>query len=102
MVRDLLDQTLGFQILQSLTGDGAVDAQAINQNTDSDELVSGDFLHHLVVGGLVHEDGVFSLLLGLSLRPLLLLSFSTSRSFSSRSLLRKENDLEIVFKKGKF
>lgn len=105
---DLLDQTLSFQFDQSTTSDGTVDAQAIDQDTNGDELVGGDFLQHLVVGGLVHDDSVVTLFLGLSLRPLLLLCLSTRNSLRSGSLInglgekseeRRERERELKTKK---
>ena len=66
-----LDHSLGLQFGQSLAGSATVDLKTVHKNGDGDELVSGDFLHHLVHGGLVDGDGVVGLLLNLSLRPLL-------------------------------
>ena len=84
---DLLNDTLTLQIDQSTTSDGSIDTETIDQDTDGDEFVGGDFFHEFVESGLVHDDGVFSLLLGLSLGPLLLLSLGTSACRFSRSLL---------------
>jgi hypothetical protein len=86
VMANLLNDTLTLQIDQSTTSDGSIDTEAIDEDTNGDEFVGGDFFHELVISGLVHGDGVFSLFLGLSLGPLLLLSFSTGTSGFSRSL----------------
>jgi hypothetical protein len=49
----------------------------VNHDTNGDELVSGDLLHDLVVGGLVEDDSVVRLILGLSLGPFLLLGLAS-------------------------
>lgn len=91
VMNNLLDDSLSLQVDQSATSDGAVDTETIDQDTDGDEFVGGDFLHELVISGLVHNDGVLGLLLGLSLGPLLLFTLSTSACrFSSRSLIVRE------------
>jgi len=75
-VADLLDQTLSLQIQESLASARTVDLQAVDEDGGGDELVGGNLLDHLGVGLLVHDGGVVGLLLGLTLRPLLLLSFA--------------------------
>ena len=72
-----LDDTLGLQLAQSLAGNAAVDLQAVNHGGGGDDLGDGDLLHHLLGGGLVQEDGVVGLLLGLSLGPLLFLALAS-------------------------
>jgi hypothetical protein len=88
VMANLLDDTLTLQLGQSATSNRSVNTETIDQNTDGDEFVGGNFFHELVISGLVHNDGVIGLFLGLSLGPLLLFSFSTAGAcrFSSRSL----------------
>lgn len=76
MVANLLDQPLGLKVSESLAGAGSVDLQAVNKDGGSDQLVGGDLLQHLGVGLLVHDGSMVSLLLGLALRPLLLLALA--------------------------
>ena len=52
--------------------------QPFTDDGGGDQLVRGDFLQKLVVGGLVEEDQVVQLVAGLSLRPLLLLGLAAS------------------------
>lgn len=73
MVADLLDQTLGFKISEGLASARSVDLHAVNEDSGGDELVGGDLLQDLGGGLLVHDGGIVDLLLGLSLRPLLLI-----------------------------
>lgn len=70
------DDTLLLKLLDSSTSEGTVDTKTVNEDGGSDELVSLNFLEELVVGVLVKDDGVVSLVLNATLRPLLLLSFS--------------------------
>ena len=71
MGRDGDDDTLGSQLADSETGKGAADAETVNQDGGGDQLVGGDLLHELVVGGLVEDDGVVGLILNLTLGPFL-------------------------------
>ena len=84
MVADLLDQTLSLKVEESLAGAGAVDLQAIDEDGGGDELVGGDLLEHLGVSLLIHDGGVVGLLLGLTLRPLLLLSFADVKGLNRK------------------
>ena len=96
-MRHLGDQTLRLHLIQQAAGQGAVDAMTVNHHTNGDQFVSRDFLHDLVVGGLVNDDGVLGLLLGLSLRPLLLLGLSSGRRgwFSSGCLKQSISTLAL-------
>ena len=67
------DETLVGELTDGSAGKGAVDAETVNENGGRDELVGGNLLHQLVVGGLVEDDGVVGLILNLSLGPLLLI-----------------------------
>lgn len=67
------DDTLVSELADGSAGKGAVDAETVNENRGGDELVGGNLLHQLVVGGLVEDDGVVGLILNLSLGPLLLI-----------------------------
>lgn len=59
------------ELADSSAGKGAVDAETVNKDGGRDQLVGGDLLHQLVVGGLVEDDGVVGLVLNLSLGPFL-------------------------------
>jgi len=67
------NDTLGSQLADSEAGKGAADAETIDQDGGRNQLVGGDLLHELVVGGLVEDDGVVGLILNLSLGPFLLI-----------------------------
>jgi hypothetical protein len=72
VVADLLDQTLRLKVGEGLASARSVDLHAINEDGGGDELVGGDLLKDLGSGVLVHDGSIVNLLLGLSLRPLLL------------------------------
>lgn len=59
------------QLADSNAGEGSIDAETVDQNGGRNQLVGGDFLHKLVIGGLVEDDGVVGLVLDLSLGPFL-------------------------------
>ena len=87
MGNNLPDQALGIQLPQGLSGDGTANLKPFTDDGRSDELVSGDFLLQLVVGGLVEGDQIVQLIAGLSLGPLLLLGLvATSRQWYFRVL----------------
>lgn len=68
---DTFDNSIRFQLDEGLAGSASVNLQAVHKDSDGDEFVSRNFLHHLIHGGLVHGDGIVGLFLNLSLRPLL-------------------------------
>ena len=55
---DALDLSLGTQVLDGATSEGATDLHTIGDDGRSDDLVVGNFLHHLVVGGLIEDASV--------------------------------------------
>ncbi len=59
------------KLADSSAGKGAVDAETVNKDRGRDQLVGGDLLHELVIGGLVEDDSVVGLVLDLSLGPFL-------------------------------
>lgn len=65
------NETLSSQLADSETGKGTVDAETVDQDGGRNQLVGGDLLHELVVGGLVENDGVVGLVLDLTLGPFL-------------------------------
>lgn len=69
---NLTDETLGHELVDGTAGERAVDLQTLGNDRGGDQLVGGDFLEELLIGGLIEEDQVVQLLLRLSLRPLLL------------------------------
>ena len=80
MVHDPLDGALLLKMPDGHPGKTAVDLQPLNQNRLRDKLEGWNFFQDTVVDGLVEDDGVDSLVLDLSLRPLLLLcGFAAAR-----------------------
>lgn len=63
MADDLLDDTLLLKIGEGRTGEGAVDLESINEDSDRDQTEVGHILHQAVVGGLVKNDSVLGLVL---------------------------------------
>lgn len=55
------------------TSQAAIDLEPLDEDALADETPCWHFLHDAVVRGLVEHDGVLSLVLNLSLGPLLLL-----------------------------
>jgi len=80
VVNDPLDLTVLLQVPDSNAGERAVNFETLDEDALADEAESGDFTDDTVVGGLVERDGVLSLVLDLSLRPLLLLCRLSSRA----------------------
>lgn len=73
MMDNSLDETLPLQVLDSNTGETAVNLETFDEDGLGDVSEGRDFLEDTVVGGLVKGDGVLGLVLDLSLGPLLLL-----------------------------
>lgn len=73
VVHDCLDLPLLLQMPDCNAGERATDLQPLDEDRLADETEGGDLLHDTVVGRLVNHDSVLSLVLDLSLRPLLLL-----------------------------
>lgn len=79
-MHDPLDGALLLKMPDGHPGKTAVDLQPLNQDRLRDELEGRNFFQDTVVDGLVEDDGVDSLVLDLSLRPLLLLcGFAAAR-----------------------
>ena len=66
MTDDLLDGTSLLEVLEGLAGDGTVDFQAIDEDSDRDQAVGLDILLEALVGLLVENDGVLCLVLDCS------------------------------------
>lgn len=80
MVYNPLDLTILLQMPDSNPGETAIDLQPLNEDALADESEGGDFLDDAVVCSLVKGDGVLSLVLDLSLGPLLFLrGFAATR-----------------------
>jgi hypothetical protein len=60
---NLLDLTVGLEVVERLPGERSVDLQAIDEGGNGDEAVRLDILLELVVDRLVENDGVLSLVL---------------------------------------
>ena len=73
MVDDPLDLPLLLQVPDSYTRKGAVHLQPLDEDGLADEAEGGYFFKDTVVGGFVQSHSVLSLILDLSLGPLLLL-----------------------------
>lgn len=63
---NLLDGALGFEIVQGLAGERAVDLQAVDEDGDGDQAVGLDILVETLLEGLVEDDGVDGLVLDYS------------------------------------
>lgn len=61
-----LDLSLLLEVLEALTGQGAVDLESVDEGSDGDETVGLDVLVQLVGSGLVEDDGVLRLVLDCS------------------------------------
>merc|ERR1719350_1921694 len=73
-----LDNALAGHLLQCALGERSSDLQPFRNFGRSDQLVRRDLLVEFVIGILVEQDQVIQLIPGLSLRPLLLLSLTTT------------------------
>ena len=63
VVDDLADLSLLLEVGESTAGEGTVDLEAIDKGGDGYKAVGLDILLELVVGSLVEDDGVLSLVL---------------------------------------
>lgn len=63
MGNDLADLSLLLEVGESTAGEGTVDLEAIDKGGDGYKAVGLDILLELVVGSLVEDDGVLSLVL---------------------------------------
>ena len=70
---NLLDGTLGLEVVQGLACERAVDLQAIDEDGDGDETVGLDILVETLLEGLVEDDGVDGLVLHCSRKSTLAL-----------------------------
>ena len=68
-----LDQLLPLEVLDGNASQAAVNFKAFDEDALADELEGGGFLQDAIVGSLVEDNGVLSLIFDLSLGPLLLL-----------------------------
>lgn len=73
MVYNLLNLPILCEMADSNTGKTAVDFETFDKDTLADEAEGGYFFKDTVVGGFVQSHSVLSLILDLSLGPLLLL-----------------------------
>ena len=74
-----LDQVLPLEVLDGNASQAAVNFKAFDEDALADELEGGGFLQDAIVGSLVEDNGVLSLIFDLSLGPLLLLCGFSSR-----------------------
>lgn len=74
-----LDVSLLLHMSDSNASQAAIDLETFDENALADEFEGGDFLHDTVEGDFVESDSVLSLILDLSLRPLLLLCRFSAR-----------------------
>ena len=77
---NLLDGTLGLEVVQGLACERAVDLQAIDEDGDGDQTVGLDILVETLLEGLVEDDGVDGLVLHCSRKSTLALGFFVSDS----------------------
>lgn len=66
MADNLLDGALGFEIVQGLARERAVDLQAVDEDGDGDQTVGLDVLVETLREGLVEDNGVDGLVLDCS------------------------------------
>ena len=66
-----LDQSLPFHLVEGFPCQRGPDLQPLAQHCGCDELVAGNLLVHLVVGGLVKQSQVVQLVANFPLGPLL-------------------------------
>ena len=69
--RNLANEILRHQFLDSCARKTAVDLQTLRNHGSSDQAVRRDLLQQFVIGGLIKEHRVVQLFLCLSLRPFL-------------------------------
>ena len=81
MMYDPLDKSFFLKVTDSDTGQATTNFETFNENTLTDEFESGNFFEDTVVGGLVKRNGMYGLVLDLSLRPLLFLCRFSTRSY---------------------
>merc|ERR1712194_346617 len=93
LLTNVNDESLLLQMTNGLARHGTVDLQALAHHRWRDQLCLWDFLHHLVVGGLVKLNHICKFLLDLALRPLFLLRLATSLGSFHLRFLRLLNDL---------
>lgn len=63
VTNNLLDLTVGLEVLKALAGKGAVDLEAIDEGGNGDQTVGLNILVELLGSGLVEGDGVLGLVL---------------------------------------
>jgi hypothetical protein len=63
VTNNLLDLTVGLEVLKALAGKGAVDLKAIDEGGNGDQTVGLNILVELLGSGLVEDDGVLGLVL---------------------------------------
>lgn len=76
-VNDPFDQPFFFQFTDSNTSETSIDFESFNEDRNANKPEGGNFLVNSVIRGLINSDGVLGLVLDLSLRPFLLLCFTT-------------------------
>lgn len=80
MVNDALDRSIPLQMSDSKTSKTSTNLQSLDKDALADESEGGDLLDDSVEHDLVKGDGVLSLILDLSLGPLLFLcGFTATR-----------------------
>lgn len=63
VANNFLDETLLFEVGESLAGQAAVDLETVNKSSDGDQAVGLYILVELLGSGLVEDDGMLSLVL---------------------------------------
>lgn len=63
MADNLLDGTLGLEVVQGLACERAVDLQAVDEDSDGDQTVGLDVLVETLLELLVHDNGMDGLVL---------------------------------------
>jgi len=73
VVHDTLDEVLPLEVADGHTSQRAVDFETLDEDRLANEAPGGSLLENTIEGRLVKNNGVLSLVLDLSLRPLLFL-----------------------------
>jgi hypothetical protein len=83
---DLLDQTLGLEVLNGGPSKASVDSQLIRNGGDGNKTGLGNVREELGISSLVEVDSVVSLLLGLARVPLLMSGITKLAGFINRRI----------------
>jgi hypothetical protein len=87
---DTADLSCLLKVANGPASKTGVDLHAVRDDGSGDELVGGDILQDLIVGLLVKDDRLLSVLLHLGLGPLLLKT-STTKTVAKKKIFKERN-----------